>query len=353
MTASPSTKENNSHTHSYSHSNHEKLNRNTLNQRASRARRKDYVSSLELKVREYEAQGVQATEQVQNAARHVAEENRVLKEEMRMLREQVRCLEEVLRRRGVHQSGNGDDGGEGMDVHMEREVELDVAWKRLQQEDRLRRRGQQQPQRRDQHRWQEQKSDETLPIVDDENGRSDAIEGQYPSPPGESEARGPLQRHLHDPLMIRHPVRALEELGFPHARIASFDSSPDADTDEDLQLQEQEQQHTLNGENSSLMYGPVSDIWTQGQGQGHGQTTQLSHPPLQTLSQPSRSSLTTIPSNTTPCEEAALIIASMRGVATSNANYSADILPELGCDAADRSRPCTVDNVRLFGIMDS
>lgn len=102
MATAASTPENDHQVHSpgdnYNrHSNHEreKLNRNTLNQRASRARRKDYVNSLESKVREYEAQSVQATEEVQNAARRVADENRVLKEEMRMLREQVRCLEGI------------------------------------------------------------------------------------------------------------------------------------------------------------------------------------------------------------------------------------------------------------------
>lgn len=64
------------------------LNRNTLNQRASRARRRTYIRDLERCVHAHEAQGVQATAEVQAAARRVTEENRALKEEVRLLREE-------------------------------------------------------------------------------------------------------------------------------------------------------------------------------------------------------------------------------------------------------------------------
>jgi len=316
----------NSHSRSYSHSSrNESLNRNTLNQRASRARRKDYVNSLELKVREYEAQGVQATEQVQNAARHVAEENRVLKEEMRMLREQVRCLEEVLRRRDVRQSGIG--GGDGVSNGCtDRDVELDAAWRRLQHEDRIRRWNQQQDQEQNrQHQnhdqWEDQRSDSTLLAVDDDVP-GDVAAGQYPSPPGESrEARGSPQRHFHAPIKTEHPARTL------------YDVYHDSNTDDGLQ------HSTPNNEPSNLNYHAFSDVWAQGQS-------------LSYTTQASGSSTSTFPANTTPCEEAALIIASMRGVATSNSSATVDILPELGCCDAETSRSCTVDNVRLFSIMD-
>lgn len=360
------------------HSNHEreKLNRNTLNQRASRARRKDYVNSLESKVREYEAQSVQATEEVQNAARRVADENRVLKEEMRMLREQVRCLEGVLRRRGSRQSQSGRDGGDyidddgGVGQQVESQVELDAAWKRLQHEDRLRRRDQSQSQQQqqqvyhqDQSRWQEQQVQPhaSMIIIDDTTGDAAAV--QYPSPPGDGEANGQRRRRLHGPVMtVHHPSRAIDEDGPLRTSLpsssSSFNAYHDAETDEDLEPPSQQQSHHHDSENSSLVYSPASDMWAQ-QGYniayGHDQARQqysISH--HQNLpSSSSSSSRSVFPTNTTPCEEAALIIASMRGVGPSNPNYQVDILPELGCDATNRGPSCTVDNVRLFTIMDT
>src|SRR5271155_142418 len=54
--------------------------RNRINQQRSRARRKDYIASLETRLRQYELEGVRVTTAVQHAARHVAEENARLKE---------------------------------------------------------------------------------------------------------------------------------------------------------------------------------------------------------------------------------------------------------------------------------
>ncbi|EQL03288.1 hypothetical protein OCS_00990 [Ophiocordyceps sinensis CO18] len=50
------------------------------NQRRSRARRREYVQELEQRLRVYELQGVEASTEVQMAARRVAEENRQLRE---------------------------------------------------------------------------------------------------------------------------------------------------------------------------------------------------------------------------------------------------------------------------------
>ncbi|KAF2276241.1 uncharacterized protein EI97DRAFT_377659 [Westerdykella ornata] len=49
------------------------------NQRRSRARRKDLLESLQKRVREFELQGVQATLEMQQAARKVAQENQQLR----------------------------------------------------------------------------------------------------------------------------------------------------------------------------------------------------------------------------------------------------------------------------------
>ncbi|KAJ4270447.1 hypothetical protein NW762_002129 [Fusarium torreyae] len=49
------------------------------NQRRSRARRREYLQELEQRLRVYELQGVEASSEVQQAARRVAEENRHLR----------------------------------------------------------------------------------------------------------------------------------------------------------------------------------------------------------------------------------------------------------------------------------
>ncbi|RSL52206.1 hypothetical protein BHE90_016868 [Fusarium euwallaceae] len=49
------------------------------NQRRSRARRREYLRELEQRIRVYELQGVEASSEVQQAARRVAEENRQLR----------------------------------------------------------------------------------------------------------------------------------------------------------------------------------------------------------------------------------------------------------------------------------
>ncbi|KAF4550718.1 Hypothetical protein D9617_16g015070 [Elsinoe fawcettii] len=53
--------------------------RNRLKQQRSRARRKEYLTDLEERLRNYERQGVHATVEVQNAARHVVRENQALR----------------------------------------------------------------------------------------------------------------------------------------------------------------------------------------------------------------------------------------------------------------------------------
>ncbi|KAK2590542.1 hypothetical protein QQS21_011775 [Conoideocrella luteorostrata] len=50
------------------------------NQRRSRARRREYLQDLEQRLRACEVQGVEASTEVQTAARRVAEENRLLRE---------------------------------------------------------------------------------------------------------------------------------------------------------------------------------------------------------------------------------------------------------------------------------
>lgn len=70
------------------------------NQRRSRARRKGYLQELESKLRKCEALGVQASVDIQLAARGVSEENARLREENGKLKEDNERLRQLLRKSG-------------------------------------------------------------------------------------------------------------------------------------------------------------------------------------------------------------------------------------------------------------
>ncbi|KAL8774454.1 MAG: hypothetical protein Q9209_000827 [Squamulea sp. 1 TL-2023] len=92
-------------THSISTS--ESANRIRDNQRRSRARRKDYIHELEEKVRCFEQRGVEASAEIQTAARKVFKENSELRGHNRALREENKQLRALL---GQGQTGAVDDG---------------------------------------------------------------------------------------------------------------------------------------------------------------------------------------------------------------------------------------------------
>ena len=84
------------------------------NQRRSRARRKEYLQELEAKLRRYEAVGVQASVDIQTAARAVSAENARLREENGRLIEENERLKERLRIESQQQSfvvTGGDNRG--------------------------------------------------------------------------------------------------------------------------------------------------------------------------------------------------------------------------------------------------
>lgn len=74
------------------------------NQRRSRQRRKDYMQELEAKVREFEHQQVQATVEMQSAARKVNGENTLLREKHRRLEAENAGLRELLSEYGISET---------------------------------------------------------------------------------------------------------------------------------------------------------------------------------------------------------------------------------------------------------
>lgn len=67
------------------------------NQRRSRARRKEYIQELEVKLRRWESLGAQASLEIQAAARNVSEENARLRVENASLKDENESLRERLR----------------------------------------------------------------------------------------------------------------------------------------------------------------------------------------------------------------------------------------------------------------
>ncbi len=80
------------------------------NQRRSRARRKEYLQELESKLRKCEALGVQASVDIQLAARGVSEENARLREENGKLKEDNERLTQMLRKSEEEAVAMADDG---------------------------------------------------------------------------------------------------------------------------------------------------------------------------------------------------------------------------------------------------
>ncbi|KAL8790065.1 MAG: hypothetical protein Q9213_000767 [Squamulea squamosa] len=88
----------------------ESANRIRDNQRRSRARRKDYILELEEKVRGFEQRGVEASAEIQTAARKVVEENLELREKNRALREENERLRALLGQGRKEVVDNGSAG---------------------------------------------------------------------------------------------------------------------------------------------------------------------------------------------------------------------------------------------------
>ncbi|KIX00425.1 uncharacterized protein Z518_10564 [Rhinocladiella mackenziei CBS 650.93] len=338
--------------------------RNTLNQRASRARRKTYINDLERRVREFEAQGVKATEQVQVAARRVAAENRSLREEVRVLRERNAELERILAEK---RSDTGLSPGA-----MERELEYLLRQKTTQRPQRSRRGVAKSP----------------------STHVHDEASTQYPSPPGDHEGPGVMA--------IRMPYTT------PNTSVPSPQAAdavgPDPHIEPNLEIEcadanRNENQDTFDPGTVRLPSSPsintLDDVLPDAQDESIHEdddtfpfskydshrcsTKPTRHSSLYSPMSPAPSRPHCAPMtqpNSTPCAQAALIIASMRGLSSMDSAVEMEILPELGCSTA-RTRgsydngnegymdgrvgrtsalpdadKCAVDNAQLFGILD-
>ncbi|KAI1621689.1 hypothetical protein EDD37DRAFT_129096 [Exophiala viscosa] len=299
--------------------------RNTINQRASRARRKDYITELEQKVRDFETQGVQATEHVQRAARRVADENRALREEVQALRARNAELESLITTGIANASANGHG-----------------------------------------HPDYQHPSNEPTPAgyPTTTTLSSKPVEQHYPSPP---------QIHEPQPQPLAPAVRDDTISTTAAVNHPSVSSGPDIAHASSTGRPIEQLPHIASGLQPSAAGSDVASLYSySGTIDDHVEddNTMVNAPDQQDLIS------CCVGPNSTSCAQAAMIIASMRGIQPSDETLEIEILPQLGCgvgggdggcgpaksaSSAPELSPrvtykdaqnCTVDNVRLFGILD-
>ncbi|KAJ9640162.1 hypothetical protein H2204_003387 [Knufia peltigerae] len=307
-------------------------NRNTLNQRASRARRKTYISDLERKVRDFEAHGVKATEEVQRAARRVADENRLLREQIHALRVRNAELEALLAPGSTTTAGAHGNGT------------LQYSYN--------------QP-----------------------NMTTKESEQQYPSPPQIFEASTTCVKSERDERDLAG-AELLAAASSSYGNYPRFGQQPSTTHDETSSVPGP----VLGGSRSA---SPISDDGTVDMDDDDEQSSVTTpHRHTQTNTYHTLNHSNTSPShhennapwsNSTSCAQAAMIIASMRGLPSSDECIASEILSELGCRPSSNGRGnhinhkvvysnltsdtnkqcssqdlqnCHVENTRLFGILD-
>lgn len=331
--------------------------RNTINQRASRARRKNYISELEQKVRDFEVQGVHATEQVQRAARRVADENRVLRDEVQALRARNAELEILIAERMAIANGHDHprlrDPSEGI---------MPVGYPTTS---RLEPKPQEQYYPSPPHVYEPQ----IQPQTSTSTGRTGT--------PGTNPAIEPPP-HLYEISLHRQTSTSTGSKSTPETKPAN-DSPPKSTGVSILHASttaaDIEQHPVADGEPAPPAAGSAIASLRSYDGTILDEDDDDEHPtadPYATEGPTDPSSCCT-GVNSTSCAQAAMIIASMRGLPPSDETLETEILPQLGCGTGDGcgteisaspesqrgtrytyqdALKCTVDNVRLFGILD-
>lgn len=262
--------------------------RNTLNQRASRQRRQLYISDLERRVHAYETQGVHATAEVQSAARKVSVENQTLREEIEVLRKRCAALEQYI------ESGTFVDG---------------LSRKTVPQAGGVPRSDGRQRRRRTKTSLEKTATKRTTTIA--ESSHHEPGEGILPN---DVAAEEDISTSPYVASSVR--TAALPPTTTREGHDVLYDQEPAGMTNIDLSTSE------------DSIFWPPSESGTTAPDYLTPSSTEVDSPHRTPSPTPCRPA--TAP-NTTPCLEAALIIASMRGLAPDDTIVEGDILPRLGC----------------------
>lgn len=259
------------------------LLRNRENQRASRARRKGYIEDLEKRVRNYERDGAAATVEVQSAARRVAEENFWLRHLLGVHGLAKNEVDEYVERNRRQAASSGQPLQSAKLLPLQRV-----------------------PARKRKHREMSARELEAARTL----GQIDS-QVHHAVPPWEV---------MQSPKVAREPFR---DLPTPEDSYASEQEHMSSTSPELRGMPEQGDRCQSNVSASASAYSEIQMLPNR-----HACSYDASDHPRQT--------------DVTPCEEAAQIIASMRGHEDTDAVWS-----ELGCSS---KASCTVKNMTIFQL---
>jgi hypothetical protein len=267
------------------------LLRNRENQRASRARRKGYIEDLEQRVRTYERDGAIATVEVQSAARRVAEENFWLRQMLSVHGHAKNDVDEFVERNRSQATNCSQATNSGQPVQSAKLLPL-----------------QRVPARKRKHGEMSARELEAARTL-----------GQIESPVHHAV---PSWETMQSPKMARETFR---DLPTPEDSYASEQEHTSCTSSDLREMSEQQDRYQPQVSASASAYPEIQMLPKR-------QVCSYDAPdhPRQT--------------DVTPCEEAAQIIASMRGHEDAEAVWS-----ELGCSSEAR---CTVKNMTIFQLGD-
>ncbi|KIW98684.1 uncharacterized protein Z519_00345 [Cladophialophora bantiana CBS 173.52] len=314
------------------------IKRNTINQRRCRARRQDYIEDLKRRLRTYETQAIQATAEVQAAARNVADENHALKEEVKALRKQNEALQTSWeeRFRSLTQKASEDDRVLREEVKVLREQNK-LLQRSCSQLYRSATRNQDKVEGRivaDRQQKQRQPGARKSRVFDGKAFEKGIPFTVLPAPPHqdyETHARPPSTK-IPGSMTTRFRIPVRHMPGPPPNSLKSHDvaCTDDHAQEDDILAPPVE----ADGTSTLVPSPPFSNFATS----DPDDLASTPHPPysppspaISPFQSKSRLCRPASTANSTPCLEAALIIAGMRGVPSHDITVETEILPELGC----------------------
>ncbi|PGH05875.1 hypothetical protein GX51_02654 [Blastomyces parvus] len=365
------------------------------NQRRSRARRKEYQQDLERRVQKFEQQGVQATIEVQAAARKVARENTLLRSLLKLKGVATVEIDEYVSNAMGSENGadatlngagnakanvNGNSNGAGIGFAQLQPATSPVSTTTSSSVSQPTPTAAVFPNTMNQNQSHSEGQNENQHPIQLDNYPSYYPAEQAPINPSPQYVEPPGGQNIPGSVSSSAPISASTSIYSPTASFTSATLSPSTNSDQHCQPQhssypsyappipytasrypqgppqqdhqQQQQQQKQHQPQSQPLQLPLQLVPPVPSNQPHPYRPSPSHthihpnqphPQLLNAQAPCSSSTDTIDS--TSCEVAASIIASMRGHGDADS-----VRAELGCHPG--GAPCQVGNMEIFSVLD-